>query len=469
MATSCMNQPVTNGSCLIPYEQKGKWGYIDTNSKKVIISCQYQKAYPFIHNRAKVENWNSEYAIIDTLGNFIAEFKYQEIKPFSEEGYAIVEKDRYKGIIDTTGEEIVSCKYDEIDTFVNSLAKVNLNGKYGCIDKTGNEVLPCKYTDLKICNYGIIQINQHNRYGYFNKNGQSITPFKYRMSSDFYDGLAAVYVDNKGGYIDTTGKEIIPLKYDRVEKFSEGMAGFQYNGKSGYMNTSGKIVFLEKFGGLDLRPYSSGLAAFAKGEKNSKWGFIDKNGQVAIPFMYDYADSFHGNLAVVMLDSIVPGNEKCAVINKKNEQVIPFTRHYIQIDSDSLLIFSTLKFDKPQYGLYNSKGEELLPCEYDEIKRISPHLFKISQQNNCGVADTKGAILHPVKYNLADNFSEGLMAIWDNDQLGFMNESGEIIIPLKYGINGTMRFLQDGFCLVYATSAGKFIHIDTKGNEYKVE
>ncbi len=74
--------------------------------------------------------------------------------------------------------EVVPCKYDDVEDFVEGLAAVKLDGKWGYIDTTGREVIP----------------------------------FKYDYAGDFSEGLAAVNLDGKRGFIDTTGQVVIPCK-----------------------------------------------------------------------------------------------------------------------------------------------------------------------------------------------------------------------------------------------------------------
>lgn len=51
-----------------------------------------------------------------------------------------------------------------------------------------------------------------------------------------------------------------------------------------------------------ITPYTEDLAAVGiipRGERNAKWGFIDRNGKVVIPIIYDVISPFHGGVAGV--------------------------------------------------------------------------------------------------------------------------------------------------------------------------
>ena len=99
--------------------------------------------------------------------------------------------------------------------------------------------------------------------------------------------------------------------------------------------------------------YSENLIAVSK---NGKVGFLDKNGEVIIPFKFDIDASnrlpfkFSNGFGLVYL------NKKYGFINRKGETVIPF--EYDAISS----------FDEGQAaGLKNGKWEEIIfPTEEDE-------------------------------------------------------------------------------------------------------
>ena len=100
-------------------------------------------------------------------------------------------------------------KYDYVGDFIENLARVELNGKWGYIDKEGKEVIPLKYD----------------------------------FAWSFSEGLACVGLNGKSGFIDKEGKEVIPFKYDDAGPFSKGLALVRLNGKWGYIDKNGIEYF----------------------------------------------------------------------------------------------------------------------------------------------------------------------------------------------------------------------------------
>ena len=104
-------------------------------------------------------------------------------------------------------------------------------------------------------------------------------------SSSPIDSLGVFCSDGEGGYYNSyTGKIVVPAHFRRAWVFSEGLAAVQ---------------------------------------KNGMIGFINRKGEVAIPFRYPY----HGNpLSSFVFDNghciVADTTGKCGVINKKGEWVI---------------------------------------------------------------------------------------------------------------------------------------------------
>ena len=112
---------------------------------------------------------------------------------------------KLKASIRTAAEEWHE-KYDKVWPFINGLARVKLNDKWGYVDNEGNEVVPLMYD----------------------------------FAGFFYEGLARVELKRKCGFVDKTGKEVIPPKYDDVAIFWEGLAPVWLNGKGGFVDVTGK-------------------------------------------------------------------------------------------------------------------------------------------------------------------------------------------------------------------------------------
>ena len=124
--------------------------------------------------------------------------------------------------------------------------------------------------------------------------------------------------------LDDDGNLITSLIYDDSGEFHEGLVSVKHNGKWGFIDKEGNeaIPFDYEY----AYDFSEGACAVLKG----KCGYIDKQGQVIIPFNYSVAFKFHNGIA-----SVYVGNEN-TYINKEgntvsppeNKQSEPITKEY---------------------------------------------------------------------------------------------------------------------------------------------
>ena len=205
---------------------------------------------------------------IKSTGEVIVLPKYDNARSFSE-GLAAVKLNGKYGFIDKTGKEIIPLIYDNVWVwdFNEGLAKVKLNGKWFYIDKNGKEIPhlnnksvnfrddmaktelnnknkqeipPLKYDYISPFVEGLARVKLNGKYGFIDKTGKVVIPLIYDAARDFHEGLALVILNDKVGFIDKTGKVVIPLIYDDTWDFSKGFARVKLNGKWFYIDKNGK-------------------------------------------------------------------------------------------------------------------------------------------------------------------------------------------------------------------------------------
>jgi hypothetical protein len=206
------------------------------------------------------------------------------------------------GYVDSTGTFLIRPQFDSADPFSDGVAEIELNNRFGFIDTSGRFVAQPKYfsvgpfkegfawvmtrrplTPLGTGEYGVALFG---RVTYIDRSGREIRhPFFAENVSDFSEGLAAVRpgkvwggCDNEVGYLNTNGEWSIKPQFDEAGEFSEGLAAVNHG---------------------------------AKCHGGGKWGYIDKEGKVAIPFEYNFARQFKNGHACVR------GREQWKLIDAK--------------------------------------------------------------------------------------------------------------------------------------------------------
>ncbi len=75
--------------------------------------------------------------------------------------------DKGVGFINKDGVEIIPCglKYDRIESFVDGLARVDKDMKYGFIDTRGREVIPLEYDYAENFSEGLAKVVRNDKWG----------------------------------------------------------------------------------------------------------------------------------------------------------------------------------------------------------------------------------------------------------------------------------------------------------------
>ena len=179
---------------------------------------------------------------------------------------------------------------------------------------------------------------------------------------------------------------------------------YALNGKRGYVNTETGEIIID----ADANNYrkawmvSEGLAAVWK---DGKVGFINTDGDVVIPFQYEY-------------------NENCAMW----DYGILFHEGLCSItDAEGKL------------GLINTDGEWVLPAEYDEIW-VPKHGYRILIKDNLyGIADIRGNLIYPAEYGYIDILDNGF-ALTKGGRRIQVDSTGKTVVDFMFDDSYNLRY-----------------------------
>ena len=269
--------------------------------------------------------------------------------------------------------------------------------------------------------------------GLIDKEGNAVVPFVYYDIGYFTEGIAVARKEEEGkfGCIDETGKEIVPFEYDLIYPFSNGLAAVRNN-----------------IDGEDL------------------YGYVDKQGKLALPFLYGYATAFDDNgFAVVRKKD----EDEKILINKQGEEIsgfrytdiMPLGKGFYWVTNDSqngpskyfLVDKNGAKipdFDyNPYYGGSFSEGlaavkkddkcgyvdtslQEAIPCTYDEARDFRDGLAAVRVGSQWGFLDPDGKEVIAPQYDACYSFRDGMAAVQKDKKWGFIDKTGKVVIPLIY-------------------------------------
>ena len=290
------------------------------------------------------------------------------------------------------------------------------------LKKINNE----KLTDGTIFYGDYANVRKGNKYGFMDKNG-IVTLFPNYTNVVWTNSLLGVALkDNKIGYIDRKGNVKIPFKYDLGTFFydnqtvvREGLKYFLLNNFGDSILSSENIIFPPE--GNSLIPFVSD-----KGQ-----GMISKDKKIVIEPIYRNLINIGGEFIKATNSS----KSLIGILNTKGETVIPFD--YDEIKIANLNDFFPAK-KNGKWGFINIKNETIIEFLFDEAFFFSEDLAAVVIGKKTGFINKKGKIIIEPKFDFSWNFGinysfkNGISAVLLNGKWGFANKKGELVIQPIY-------------------------------------
>lgn len=203
----------------------------------------------------------------------------------------------------------------------------------------------------------------------------------------------------------------------------EGMRAVEKDSKWGFMNEQGKLVIPYMYEAAD--DFSEGIAT---AKKDGKVGYIDKTNKVVIPFTFTGAIPFSGGVAMVVMQT-GPTSGKFWMIDKTGAQVSPQTYDGIHFLSDER--YGITMKDK-KYGLLYRNGKEMLPPVYDKVQPVFNQLIGVQKDGKWGFADTLNRLVVPLEYEEVGIFEKGVAEATKNGKKGLLDLKGNTVLAFNY-------------------------------------
>ncbi len=293
----------------------GLWGYVDKYGK-IVIKPQYLFATSF--------------GMFDCKRAFVARM--------------VDGKPRW-GMIDTTGREIIECKYPNLAT--HSSTAVNFqpeeNGLYGIMDFDGNVIMEPRYRVICECSkeHGLIAAGNDSHH------------------------IGAVRMDD--------GKVIVPFLYDFVYFEEDYIKCGKPTGGEFYYDYDGnplpaKIYMYRRIPGVGIVKRVDG-----------KYGLVDEEGNIILPFIYDNPEYIDYYLEGFCLT----GEEgRYGLTTKDGKRILEEKYTEISIEGDFIIAGKKVYFVENYSGeLYFKDGTKVFE---DLSRNIAIHDKTISRETPFG-------------------------------------------------------------------------------------
>lgn len=298
-------------------EGKMQYGYLDSKRNE-LLDINFDRIY----RMNNVEDDENIYIIAEKESKIqlyknnklLLDNDYQAIKYNEDSKLLILQKDNKYGVTDLNGKQILNTEYDQIQIPGNyiiasksgNMETYNISGEkqenslYSNIINTSNE------------NYKIT-VDYNNKYGVMTKDEQPIIPNQYNFIQYLYDNYFIVGSENgQAGIINDKAEIVVPIEYEIIQKLenSDIVQAVHNDVLELYNKQMEKIVEMQD-GKLDIQAdyvkiYSDTETQFVgidgtlktdfeifpdnnlfASKKDGKWGFVDKNNNVKIDYVYD--------------------------------------------------------------------------------------------------------------------------------------------------------------------------------------
>ena len=188
---------------------------------------------------------------------------------------------------------------------------------------------------------------------------------------------------------------------------------------------------------------------------DSKYGYINKKGEVIVEEQYDLAGEFKEGLAPVRKGG------KTIYIDASGREVFELDKKYTGY-AFSEGMAPVYDGENNKYGYIDINGKVVIDSSYDHAFGFSEDLAPVIIDGNYGYIDKKGNMVINPAFVFAEGFSEGLAAVTVNkngeEQGGYINTKGKFVIEPEYEM--VFSFSEGLACV---KSNGKFGYIDKEG------
>ena len=294
-------------------EKDEKFGLVNFNGNE-ILEPNYEKIYTLKGIKdSLITEKDGKNGVVNNAGQILVENKYDEIKSLGKDTKLYIVKSNNKYGI----EGILDCKYQDIKALNNKdIYCVKEDGKYKVINSERKTVFNEKFDNIETIKDNIIVYKYNNQYCAYNiETGKKLSKM-YKTLKYTSNGLFIARTSNNYGLIDINGETKIKQEYANINYYEEVNA-YELEAKNSDVNTILNGELKETAKGIinEVNSERSYISIWTEegykyykpngeqkseqdifnqnnlflSKKDDKYGFIDKDGNVKVDYIYDDA------------------------------------------------------------------------------------------------------------------------------------------------------------------------------------
>lgn len=377
------------------------------------------------------------------------------------------------GFLRTDGSFAIEPRYRSAGGFWEGLAFVSEKGPfdYGYIDQKGELVIPYGFfsaTDFKQ-GRALVKMETNRKelgehswqvtyaYGFIDQRGKWVVEPKYPHAEQFSEDRAVVATLEARGYVDLDGNEIVPPRYKHAIAFADGLAlvaehSRDEKGGFGFIDKQGKVAIP-----LALECAGTFYKGYAVASKGGLWGFLDPSGQFLFEPRFPQCGYLVDDRALAMLDG------KWGVVDGKGNVIIPFEQARLRLYGEWFVAES-------QEGVtcFSQNGEKLFALPYNLVGEPRDGRGVISEPGHrgpFGYLDSSGKVVIEPRFQFAAPWSGDRAIVEDeNGKWGIIDASGKMLTLFDFRLfpsASASYFAKNG--LAYIESSNRYGLVNRDG------
>lgn len=237
------------------------------------------------------------------------------------------------------------------------------------------------------------------------------------------------------GFSDAKGNILVEPKYYSTYLLDDGF-GRTYQGElSGLVSPEGKVLAEPEY--MYISMFKNGLAAFRKDDTLS--GYLNEQGQIAIPAQFEEAFDFEEGYAYVKKDGQYHLIQPDGAIIKTIGKWMPFgssepymTNPGYQTDKGFFLVQDT---ENQSYfmGLIDAKGNTVLEPAWQSLSLPVNGIMVAQKGDKFGLIRTDGSVVVEMQYQYLYQIGANRYLAQQNvDAYSVIDQTGKIVVPADY-------------------------------------
>lgn len=306
------------------------------------------------------------------------------------------------------------------------LAAIVAAGFASCNKKATTEI-----GDLKIVPY-----RNGDLWGFSDAKGNMLVEPKYSNAYLLDDGFGRIYQGESTGLVSPDGKVLAEPEYMYISMFKNGLAAFRNNNDtlSGYLNEQGQVAIPAQF--EEANDFEDGYAIVKKG---GQYQLIQPDGAVIktigkwMPLpggdMFLSNPGFEADKGYIQVQDIGNESYSMGLIDTKGNTVLEPAYQFLSLPVEGIMVAQ--KGEK--YGLIRTDGSTVVEMKYDLIYQIGAGRYLVQQtESSYAVMDQTGKMVIPAEYSSISAGPADTYIAYKGESVGLLDNTGKVLVPFEY-------------------------------------